>query len=147
MDSFYGGKQGISFVIKARFESIPQMLEDLREPTYKDVWYGEYCIIDTPNKFDPDNGKVFRRTLNTAGDPYSGYAEYVGQIVGPAGGVPKIILSNIDAVETKHDSVTASDAVYYINASGAVVTAHNATDNLKVYDSTVSDSISFNSGK
>ena len=137
MDSFYGGKQGISFVIKARFSSIDDMMTAFKDPEYKSVWYGEYCLIDTENKFSPDNGKVYRRTLNTAGDPYSGYAEYVGQIVGPAGGVPKVILSNLDDIEAKHDTVTASDAVYYINQNNGVVTAHTVTDNLKVYKSTI----------
>jgi len=55
------------------------------------VNYGEYVIIDTFDKNNPDNGKVFRRGINT-GD--LGGAEYIGQIVGPQGGV-----SDIDLVQ------------------------------------------------
>lgn len=51
------------------------------------VNYGEYVIIDTPNKTDPDNGKIFRRGMNydiSETNPLAG-AEYIGQVVGPQG--------------------------------------------------------------
>ena len=134
MDSFYGGKQGASFVIKGRFNYIsPEketyqvalenlldegkseeeakailkpltMTESFGDSTYKDVWYNEYCIIDTPNKSDRENGMVFRRTLKGPNeDKYGtgGYAEYIGQIVGPAGPASSIDLSNVQDVWEK----------------------------------------------
>lgn len=52
------------------------------------VNYGEYVIIDTVDKNDPDNGKVYRRGMNfdynPTTNPLAG-AEYIGQIVGPQG--------------------------------------------------------------
>ena len=71
-----------------------------RNPNYRDVWYNELCIIDTENKMNPNNGKLFRRTLKrldtvlNSGD--TTYAEYIGQIVGPSGGVPNIRFGSID---------------------------------------------------
>lgn len=114
MESFYGGRQGASFVIKKSFKyknkQDPAYIEDLKiigdasklasdlmeenlsNPNYKDVWYNEYCIIDTTNKNNPRNGEIYRRTLQTQGgeeDVSSSY-EYIGQIVGPSAGVPML---------------------------------------------------------
>lgn len=113
MESFYGGRQGTSFVIKKRFKYLnkqdpayikdletkeepdlfPDLMEEnLSDSNYKDVWYNEYCIIDTTNKNNPENGKIFRRTLQTQsgeGEESSPY-EYIGQIVGPSAGVPML---------------------------------------------------------
>ena len=64
MDSFYGGKQGVSFVLRTSFPSIDAMVRTFQQgPAYTDVWYGEYCLIDTPNKNLKDNGKIYRRGL------------------------------------------------------------------------------------
>jgi hypothetical protein len=49
---------------------------------------------------NPNNGKLFRRTLKrldtvlNSGD--TTYAEYIGQIVGPSGGVPNIRFGSVD---------------------------------------------------
>jgi hypothetical protein len=68
------------------------------------------AIIDSPNKLNKDNGKVYRRTLpitttlgNHDNDPnYAGpNAEYIGQIVGPAGGIPNVILTSLDNLKDK----------------------------------------------
>lgn len=57
------------------------------------VNYGEYVIIDTVNKDNPDNGKIFRRGMNfdydSVTNPLAG-AEYIGQIVGPKGSTAEI---------------------------------------------------------
>jgi hypothetical protein len=37
LESFYGGKQGVSPVIKARFESREKLQEKFSDSTYKDV--------------------------------------------------------------------------------------------------------------
>lgn len=94
MDSLYGGKPGISFIIKASYPSINDAVDGKNSMVaafqqgnnYKDVWYGEYVLIDTPNKNDKDNGKIFRRGLDYLNE--MGGAEYIGQIVGPSSGTP-----------------------------------------------------------
>lgn len=82
------------------------MDECFKNVNYTDVWYDELCIIDTQNKLNPNNGKIFRRTLKRYQnaviegftDQDSMYAEYIGQIVGPSGGVPNIKFGNLDDV-------------------------------------------------
>lgn len=110
MDSFYGGKQGISFVIKEKFKTIADMNEHLEDSTYDKVWYGEYCIIQTDSINDKDNGKIFRRTASHASQNIieGSYdcAEYIGRIVGPAGGIPNVQLGDIPTVQA--DFMTAA---------------------------------------
>lgn len=101
MDSFYGGKQGVSFIIKETFSSVKEMADAFSGgATYTDVWYGEYCLIDTPNKNNADNGKIFRRGLNYMQADMHG-AEYVGQIVGPSSGTPFFQINTIQEVKEK----------------------------------------------
>lgn len=98
MDSFYGGKQGIDFVLRGAFSSVNEMVTAFKQgPSYTDIWYNEYCIIDTPNKNDKDNGKIYRRGLEYQNS--LGGAIYVGQIVGPSSGTPYFQLLSIDDVQ------------------------------------------------
>ena len=60
------------------------------------VNYGEYVIIDTLSKDNPDNGKVFRRGMNYQND--LGGAEYIGQIVGPQGEAPELEIDKYDDI-------------------------------------------------
>lgn len=126
MESFYGGRQGASFVIKKKFKYLdpcdPAYLAKhdfiscyknssgtyvftnldgettsdmpnrwdimsvcLEDTGYQDVWYNEYCIIDTDNKNNPNNGKIFRRVLPNEDYVTPGY-EHIGTIVGPSSG-------------------------------------------------------------
>lgn len=165
LESFYGGKQGVSPVIKAKFKYIntedpaydnrwhnnitkltgeealtlnaffntneyqkdqsvdwqstklknekqvsiltPFIMDEcLKRTDYTEVWYGELCIIDTDNKLNPNNGKLFRRTLKQTGNRYLGtedtlYAEYIGQIVGPSGAIPNFDFGSLDAERQK----------------------------------------------
>lgn len=109
LESFYGGKQGVSPVIKARFNTKEDLGAAFSDPSYKDVWFSELAIIDSPNKLHKDNGKIYRRTLSTIvlqennSDPnYAGpHAEYLGQIVGPAGGIPNITLTTLEDLQSK----------------------------------------------
>lgn len=155
LESFYGGKQGVSPVIKAKFKYINTedlayqgrlgnttkltkeearwlndvfntteyvagaelewdentlkpftMDECLKNINYTDVWYGELCIIDTDNKMNPNNGKLYRRTLKQTDNKLVNtedtlYAEYVGQIVGPSGGIPNFDFGSLDAERKK----------------------------------------------
>ena len=45
-------------------------------------------MINTVNKNDPDNGKIYRRGYDFNND--MGGAEFIGTIVGPAGKAPMI---------------------------------------------------------
>lgn len=97
MDSFYGGKQGVSIVLKARFQSVDEMIKAFKGGgNYTNVWYGELCIIDTPNKNDKDNGKIYKRGLDYQNS--MGGAVYIGQIVGPSSGTPYFQLNTINEV-------------------------------------------------
>lgn len=99
MDSLYGGKPGAAFVIKASFPSIADMAAAFKQgPDYKDVWYGEHCIIDTPNKNDIDNGKIYQRGADFSS--VDGNAIYVGQIVGPQSGTPYYSIKSIADIES-----------------------------------------------
>ena len=111
MDSFYGGHQGTPFIIKTKFGSIADMIAAFSAGAeYKDVWYGEYCIIDTPNKNDPDNGKIFRRGAEYTqnGDPI-----YIGQIVGPSGSVPILEISPLDQMVKVEERQEGGQTVIY----------------------------------
>lgn len=96
MSNLYGGMPGSSFVLKGRFTSVSSMITAFkRGPQYTDVWYGEYCLIDTANKNDSDNGKIYRRGYDYTND--TGGAEYIGQIVGPSSGTPYVQMNTLDA--------------------------------------------------
>lgn len=152
MDSFYGGKQGISFVIRARFNSIAEMEAAFQDTNDKRVWYGEYCIIDTVNKNHPDNGKVFRRTF--LGDKTSGYAEYIGQFKGSSGSIPIIDLNNLEDTEDQFDTLNSNlqddNSIDYKDNEGW----HHITSdtpsveelNLPIYESNNDNTIIFKAG-
>lgn len=96
--SFYGGRRGAAFVITGRFTSIAEMVTYFKQGSnYKVVNYDEYAIIDTVNKNDPDNGKLYRRGYNY--QDVLGGAQYIGQIVGPAGVAPLLEMTTVEAVK------------------------------------------------
>lgn len=100
-DSFYGGKQGFSFVIVENYPSIEEMVTNFKlGANYTVVHYDEYVLINTENKNDPDNGKIFRRGYNYINE--LGGAIYIGTIVGPAGKAPMLELTTIEGVNEKH---------------------------------------------
>lgn len=108
MDSFYGGKAGISFVLKGRFDSIDDMIQAFkRGDSYRDVWYNEFCLIDTPNKNDVDNGKLYQRGLDYTND--MGGAVYKGQIVGPMSGTPFMQMNTIQEVKNQSTKAIPED--------------------------------------
>lgn len=138
LESFYGGKQGISPVIKGSFkyidendpayiaaiaaidagtsdkdkEEINNETMDLcfLNPNYKDIWYNELCIIDTESKNNSNNGKLYRRTLKGLGNIGTNLcAEYIGQIVGPAGGNPRMEFMSIEDLKTKASGLETKD--------------------------------------
>lgn len=104
MDSFYGGHAGLSFAIKSAFKSYADMVAAFKlGPAYTAVWYNEYAILDTPNKNDKDNGKIYQRGLDYQ-DTKTGGAIYIAQIVGPSSGTPYMSLDTIESVK-KQSSV------------------------------------------
>lgn len=132
MDSFYGGKQGVSFVIKASFKSIDDMVASFKKNEDK-VWFGEYCLIDTVNKNDKDNGKIFRRGIATSTNAKLGGAEYIGQIVGPSSGTPLFQFDTLDNVieysnindKEKYDPENGDIRVYPTQISDGKITKYN----------------------
>ena len=108
MDSFYGGKSGLSFVLKGRFDSISDMIQAFkRGDSYRDIWYNEFCIIDTPNKNNVDNGKIYQRGLDYTND--MGGAVYKGQIVGPMSGTPFMQMNTIQEVKNQSTKAIPED--------------------------------------
>ena len=154
MDSFYGGKQGISFVIKDNFDSIAAMDTKFADSSYEKTWYGEHCIINTTNRNSSDNGKIFRRTAYHANsEGGSHYAEYIGQIVGPAGGIPNIEINNLDGLKNAFNNLDISNGntIYYKNSSsGRYTTTYPAittpADQLSIIQDTATVSAIYKSG-
>lgn len=110
MDSMYGSHAGISFVLSGSFTSYSEMVKAFQKgPTYKDVWYGQYAILDTPNKNDKTNGQIYRRGLDYSNK--SGGAEYVGQIVGPSSGTPYFAIDSLKGAQA-HGQKDLADNEY-----------------------------------
>lgn len=75
MSSFYGGKQGRTYNIVKRYDSVRQMVQAFANGgAYTEVNYGQYVLIDTilnnNHKSDLENGLLFRRGFDY-NDPYS----------------------------------------------------------------------------
>ena len=109
MNSFYGGKQGNSFIIAKTYTTITEMVESFgKNNSSCPVNFDEYVLINTVNKNNPENGQIFRRGYDYNSErtivsyqptyanpkPYkeveieANGAIYIGTIVGPAGRAP-----------------------------------------------------------
>ena len=125
MYSFYGGRPGNSFVIITTYRSINDMVDNFKKgPVYTAVHYDEHVMINTENKNDPDNGKIYRRGYDFTND--MGGAEFIGTIVGPSGPAPMLELTSLQEIENKkaaaeqwEETRYGSDS-YSINNSGLV---------------------------
>lgn len=123
---------------------------------YRDVWYGEYCLIDTPNKNDADNGKIYQRDVATSNNA-SG-KKYIGQIVGPSSGTPYFQMNTIEEVtkvskeklgenEYRRFPIGKDEKGKYITASeGTIITDDYSTSKVglvpgKKSDGTFNDTI------
>ena len=103
MYSFYGGRPGNSFIIITTYRSIADMVTKFKQgPSYTAVHYDEHVMINTVNKNDPDNGRVYRRGYDFTNT--MGGAEYIGTIVGPAGKAPMLEMTTVADVKSKHAS-------------------------------------------
>ena len=135
MDSFYGGKQGISFIIRDSFSSIAEMNTKFQDATYTRTWYDQYCIINTLTSNHVDNGKIFRRTgRRDKEENGTRWAEYVGRITGPAGGVPNVQLSDIENLKSSFDNLkntfntpSPTETIYYKNTDNNTYTSNFPT--------------------
>ncbi len=108
--SFYGGRPGFSFIIAKSFPSIAEMVASFKQgPMYTAVHYDEHVLINTKNKNNPDNGKLYRRGYDYTNE--LGGAIYVGTIVGPAGKAPILELTTIEEVKKKQE-VDGYDSYY-----------------------------------
>lgn len=85
--------------------------------TTNEVNYGEYVIIDTLIKNNPDNGKVYRRGINYQGN--LGGAEYIGQIIGPQGELSELDMDTIATIRTK-TGYKESEFGYSVSNGGLV---------------------------
>lgn len=142
-NSFYGGRRGASFIIVKSFKTIAEMVTAFSKGNqYTAVNYDEFVIIDTENKNDTDNGKIYRRGYNYTGD--LGGAEYVGQIVGPAGLGPHAEMLEKSEVHQKYlDASTSGDQLDYRHgvgtldiATGDLVPGAKGSTNNRTFDDT-----------
>ena len=126
--SFYGGREGRSFVIAKEFKTIAEMVEKFRQgPSYKEVNFDEYVLINTEHKNNPENGRIFRRGYDFSsgrtiscfrlkqfydgnGELVQNYYEntinaagavYIGSIVGPAGHAPHLNIGSYQDIAPK----------------------------------------------
>ena len=103
MESFYGGHAGVSFVLREAFPSRDEMVAAFKQGrNYTDVWFGEYCVIATPNLNDKENGEVYRRGANYGAA--LGGAEYIGQFVGPQSGTPYFEVEPLKEMQSEFDA-------------------------------------------
>jgi hypothetical protein len=131
LESFYGGRPGITPVIKGQFATITEMDAAFAQgDSYTKIWYNELCLIDPKNKNNADNGKLFRRTLKGAGDTGEAKcAEYLGRIVGASGANPALIVSNLDTIENLQLSLgDGARVVYPTDESGSIGTGNSLPD-------------------
>lgn len=126
-NSFYGGRKGDSFILSKAFSSIEEMTQSFAlGNAYSEVNFDEYVLINTENKNDPDNGKLFKRgydfnsgrtiqskngAVNAAG------AIYVGTIVGPAGIAPDLRIDRYSTINNKQ-----GDGKEYISSGSGSLT-------------------------
>lgn len=151
MNSFYGGKQGRTYNIVQHFKSVYSMASSFSQGAqYSKVNYGQYVIIDTESKNNPQNGLLYRRGLN-AGEGLSstinyndetitkddiqqyfehpgGGAIYVGQVVGPQGETPQITV-----VAFNPNSTT------YVAGLPTIASTTEDSNKIKVDSKTVTD--------
>lgn len=161
MSSFYGGKQGRTYNIVQRYNSVQQMCEAFAGGgAYTDANYGQYVIIDTvlsDGRSNRQNGLLYRRGFdynqtiqsvpvkqNTQTDeqfkvrwneyiqhPGAG-AIYVGQIVGPEGRTPEVTIEQWSAFQAQS---TASGTGAFGSTSSIVLeqsTTGKTDDQIKV---------------
>ena len=125
-NSFYGGRRGASFVIVKKYATIAEMVQEFQKGgDYKTVNYDEYVLIDTINKNDKNNGKIYRRGYDYNND--MGGAIFVGQIVGPSGPAPHTLMTTIAEVDriTTEDGLVDDEGNTYRRSEGRYAPTEN----------------------
>ena len=116
MYSFYGGRPGTSFVISARFSSIQEMVNKFKlGADYSGVHYDEYVLINTEDKSNRQNGRIYRRGYEYTND--MGGAEYIGTIAGPMGPAPALIPTSYIHISNDQSLQKPTAIVYDSNSS------------------------------
>ena len=109
--SFYGDYDGKPFMIKKVFSSVAEMTDAFIGGETNEVDFGDYVILNYPNRNHPLNGGLYRRGLDYSSEreilDYSfegkewvekkilaNGAEFVGILAGPIGASPKIEMVN-----------------------------------------------------
>ena len=142
--SFYGGHEGRPLILKGSFKTVKEMVDAFGDPTSKIIEFGEYAIIASDNRNNPENGRIYRRgkdyanitgTKITAWKEENGVfvvdetvttangAEYVSQIVGPGGDAPFLHLVKIN--DKNLQIPQGDDDVNKQYGSGSFSTANN----------------------
>ena len=138
MYSFYGGQPGHSFIIITTYRSIADMVAKFKLGNeYTAVHFDQHVMINTVNKNDPDNGKIYRRGYDFNND--MGGAEFVGTIVGPAGKAPMIQMTTIADVRRKQ----AAQGYQERRSSGSYSAVENNLVPGKKTDGTFNDTITW----
>ena len=115
--SFYGGRRGASFIIVKNFATVKAMADQFkRGANYTEVKFDEYVLIDTTNKNNPDNGKIFKRgygynsgktiqwnnpSTGRVQNIDAGGAQYIGRIGGTTGMTPQLVLTTYTDANTR----------------------------------------------
>lgn len=130
IDSLYGSHAPVNFTLKAAFSSISEMVRNFKNGAdYVQVYFGDFCIIDTPNKQDKDNGKIFERGYDYQND--MGGAIYRGSLVGPSGPSPWFAMESIDNVKAvSKEDISGTPYTYRRfpigkDSNGRYITAEN----------------------
>lgn len=101
------------------------------------VNYGEYVIIDTPDKNNPENGKVYRRGMNFDRNENNSLAgaEYIGQIVGPQGSTPELGMDHYEQIIQDQSQYANVQTITYNQANLDIVPGYKdgvANDNIQL---------------
>lgn len=112
MYSFYGGKQGASFIISKSFNSVQEMIDAFKQGyNYTEVAFDEYVLINTEDKINEENGRLYRRgyefNKTDENNNPTGGAVYIGTIVGPAGSASKLGLDTYNKVKAQYDQINS----------------------------------------
>lgn len=114
MDSLYGGRPGSSFTIKKTFKSLEEMNAAFSSGDgYTDVWYDEFCIVDSENINNKENGTLCQRLRvpRQLTDGSAVYYDIIGRIAGPASGTPSIGFCELGEY---NENLTAKDFLQYL---------------------------------
>lgn len=132
MYSFYGGRPGNPFIIVKAFSNVNEMTTEFKKgPAYTEVHYDEYVIINTENKNDEQNGRIYKRGYDYTNE--NGGAEYIGTVVGPAGPAPKVELLENGANPPSGDEVITTSQDLTVENSSLIPGNENDSINVKAY--------------